>query len=67
MKIATIPRKPKATANGKHKCNIPYKKVGWPENHKNKGYCQQESKACGANIRGHVLRPGWHQKCQMLC
>ena len=35
MKIATIPRKPKATANGKHKCNIPYnKKVGWPENHK---------------------------------
>ena len=36
MKMAngTIPRKPKATANGKHKCNIPYKKVGWPEDHK---------------------------------
>ena len=34
MKIATILRKPKATSNGKHKCNIPYKNVGWPEDHK---------------------------------
>ena len=32
MKVTgTIPRKVKL---GKHKCHIPFKKVGWPEDHK---------------------------------
>ena len=32
MKVnGTIPKK---TKPGKHKCHIPFKKVGWPEDHK---------------------------------
>ena len=56
MKIinATIPRKAKALepANGKHKCIISYKKVGWPQKAEGKPQINPkwENKALATNF-----------------